>query len=83
MKEHSVISKRSLHHAYDQGKRNLLWADSYIRRFDKLFSATAPLIGALAPESIPALAATKAGLISYGHARDIARSGDQIKSAMT
>jgi len=77
------LSKKSLHNAYETGKRNLNWADGYIRRFDKLFTATSPLIGALAPESIPALAATKAGLVSYGHARDIVRSADQIKSALT
>lgn len=75
-------SKRSMHDAYEKGKRGLNWADKRIRKLEQAFNIAAPVIGALQPDLIPGLAATKAALTSYNHARTIAIAGDKVKEAL-
>ena len=77
------LSKKSLGDAYEKGKRGLNWADTRIRKLEQAFNIAAPVIGALQPDLIPGLAATKAALTSYNHARTIAIAGDKIKQAIT
>ena len=79
----STLSKRSLHEAYDTGKRGLNWADTRIKKLEEAFRVAAPVLGVLQPDLLPALAATKMGFMNYDNARTIAVSGDKIKDAFT
>ena len=79
----STLSKRSMHDAYETGKRGLNWADARIHKLEQAFNIAAPVLGVLQPDLLPALAATKAGFMNYNNARSIAVSGDKIKEAFT
>ena len=76
------LSKKSLGEAYETGKRGANWADRRIRKLEKAFNIAGPLVGALQPELLPAIAATKAALINYDALRKFAIAGDQIKQAL-
>lgn len=83
MKNTSLVSKRSLHEAYETGKRGLNWADRRIRKIEDAFNIAGPVIAALQPDLAPVIGAAKAGFMNYNIARALAIGGDKIIEAAT
>lgn len=76
-------SKRSLHKAYETGKRGLNWVDKRMKHLENALNIAAPVVGVLQPDLIPSLFAAKSAFRTYNHARTIAMAGDQVKKALT